>query len=396
VFGFDPFVDHNPPQARCANVTVPAASSCTANASINDGSSDPDAGDRLTLTQSPAGPYPLGDTVVTLTVTDRGCQSSSCTATVTVTPGTPCDDGNACTVSDTCQLGTGCTGAPRNCDDANCCTVDSCEPSSGCAHVPNTEPPTIVDQPDLEGGGGSCPGLWPPQHGYVDFTVADTGIEAQAVCGGLTYSFSSCASSQAEDQSGTADGGSARDCVYEPEALHLRAERDGTCSPKGRTYTMTMIATDACGNSTTSAPFTACVWHDKQHGPGSSTGRIYSASPGSNGNDTRAGTNGTYGTACGDGCGLICGEPGQVHDSSDDDRPILLLTVLSGGGVRLDWSTPGLGDPYPPNASYEIWRRARGSGAYTKLGEVPHGVTTYVDAEAVDGRDYEWSVNALY
>jgi hypothetical protein len=262
--------------------------------------------------------------------------------------------------------------------------------------VPNTEPPTIVDQPDLEGGGGSCPGLWPPQHGYVDFTVADTGIEAQAVCGGLTYSFSSCASSQAEDQSGTADGGSARDCVYEPEALHLRAERDGTCSPKGRTYTMTMIATDACGNSTTSAPFTACVWHDKQHGPGSSTGRIYSASPGSNGNDTRAGTNGTYGTACGDGCGLICGEPGQVHDSSDDDRPILLLTVLSGGGVRLDWSTPGLGDPYPPNASYEIWRRARGSGAYTKLGEVPHGVTTYVDAEAVDGRDYEWSVNALY
>jgi hypothetical protein len=306
-----------------------------------------------------------------------------------------CDDGNACTTHDTCGGGACVGGAPLNCDDDNCCTADSCSPASGCHHAA-TPPPTIVVQPSLDGGGGSCPSLWPPNHGYVDFGVADTGIQAAAVCGGLNYTFSSCSSSQSENQDGTGDGSSVRDCVYEPGALHLRAERDGTCSPLGRTYTMTMTVSDACGQSTTSARFTACVWHDKEHGPDSSLGRRYSPAPGSDQNDTRPGIDGSYGSACGNGCGLICGEQGQVHDPSDDDRPNLTLTALLGGVVRLDWALPGPGDPYPPNADYEIWRRAHGSGPYTKIGQVPHDVSTFTDTQTADGVDYDWSVNALY
>lgn len=77
------------PVAQCDDVTVSADSgSCTANASIDDGSYDPD-GDTLTFSQDPPGPYPLGDTEVTLTVTDPLGESSSCTATVTVTDDTP-------------------------------------------------------------------------------------------------------------------------------------------------------------------------------------------------------------------------------------------------------------------------------------------------------------------
>ena len=77
------------PVARCRNLTVSAGPSCTAGASIDNGSFDPDGADTITLAQSPAGPYPLGATSVTLTVTDNHGATSSCTGTVTVVDATP-------------------------------------------------------------------------------------------------------------------------------------------------------------------------------------------------------------------------------------------------------------------------------------------------------------------
>jgi hypothetical protein len=56
---------------------------CSVDASVDDGSFDPD-GDEITLEQTPPGPYDFGDTDVTLTVTvDKGA-SDTCEATVTV------------------------------------------------------------------------------------------------------------------------------------------------------------------------------------------------------------------------------------------------------------------------------------------------------------------------
>jgi len=80
---------NNPPVAVCTDVTVTAGESCTANASVDNGSFDPDAGDSITLAQSPAGPYPLGANSVTLTATDSFGATNSCSATVTVVDDTP-------------------------------------------------------------------------------------------------------------------------------------------------------------------------------------------------------------------------------------------------------------------------------------------------------------------
>lgn len=74
------------PVAVCQDITIAAGENCTADASIDDGSNDPD-GDPITITQEPAGPYPIGTTLVSLTVTDDNGSSSTCEATVTVTEG---------------------------------------------------------------------------------------------------------------------------------------------------------------------------------------------------------------------------------------------------------------------------------------------------------------------
>jgi cysteine-rich repeat protein len=76
-------LENQAPVAQCRNVTVTSPSECNpANASIDNGSSDLN-GDFLVCTQSPAGPYPVGTTLVTLTCTD-GSLSAFCSATVMV------------------------------------------------------------------------------------------------------------------------------------------------------------------------------------------------------------------------------------------------------------------------------------------------------------------------
>lgn len=75
---------NHPPIALAHNVTVMASPNGTANANIDDGSSDPDAGDTITLTQTPPSPYSVGNTTVLLTVVDSKGATAQATATVTV------------------------------------------------------------------------------------------------------------------------------------------------------------------------------------------------------------------------------------------------------------------------------------------------------------------------
>jgi len=65
-------------------VTTDPKSCTAASAFVNNGSFDPDAGDVITLTQAPSGPYTKGTRSVTLTATDSHGAADSCAATVTV------------------------------------------------------------------------------------------------------------------------------------------------------------------------------------------------------------------------------------------------------------------------------------------------------------------------
>jgi len=245
--------------------------------------------------------------------------------------------------------------------------------------------------------------LWPPQHGYVDFTVADTHAEATSTCGIASMTFASCNSSQPENGSGVGDGNSTRDCVFEPGNLHLRAERDGACSPAGRVYSSTVVAVDVCGNSATSNSFDLGVWHDRDHGP--TTGPIYSAAAGSHPNDTRAGANGTYGTACGSGS-AACGETGQPHDSSDADPEMeieqsvslsvvdLRLSRVSGNNVELAWTEPtheaGL-----TVTRFHVYRLDPVNLFWTQIAEVSKQTTAYLDPVMDDGLNHQYKVTAV-
>jgi hypothetical protein len=68
----------------------------------------------------------------------------------------PCDDGNECTESDLCAAGV-CGGVVKSCDDGNGCTTDSCNPFTpgGCVYTPND---LVCDDGDPCSLGDTCSG----------------------------------------------------------------------------------------------------------------------------------------------------------------------------------------------------------------------------------------------
>ncbi|HEY7376709.1 MAG TPA: hypothetical protein VIF57_31410 [Polyangia bacterium] len=77
----------------------------------------------------------------TVTCTSDACNTRACngTASCTVTPltGTACNDGNACTQTDTCQAGA-CVGTnPISCGGADACHDAVCVPATGACSTPN-------------------------------------------------------------------------------------------------------------------------------------------------------------------------------------------------------------------------------------------------------------------
>jgi hypothetical protein len=96
--------------------------------------------------------------------------------------------------------------------------------------------------------------MWPPNHQYENFTLADFGVTANSSCeGDLTSSvvIVSVTSDELDDNPAGADGTTVNDIVIagDCKSVQLRAERDGNLD--GRVYTVTFAVTDSLGHTTT-------------------------------------------------------------------------------------------------------------------------------------------------
>lgn len=191
---------NQPPEVICLDVTVSTQSGlCSANASIDGGSFDPD-GDDITIEQTPPGPYDLGDTDVILTVTDDEGAYGTCEATVTV--------------------------------------VDD--------EVP------VISSIDADPNK-----LWPPNHKMVPVTVA---VDATDNCDSEPFCLIASVASN-EPVNGLGDGDTAPDWLITGDlTVKLRAERSGNGNV--RIYTITVECADSFGNSS-SEIVTVTVPHDK-------------------------------------------------------------------------------------------------------------------------------------
>jgi len=121
-----------------------------------------DDGNICTLTESCTGTTCGGGTAVSCDDGNR-CTSDSCDPAlgcVHVNNSLACNDGSVCTLIDHCSGGSCIPGIPLNCDDGNPCTNDSCDAVLGCIHVNNTnacDDGSVCTVGDTCGG-GSCGG----------------------------------------------------------------------------------------------------------------------------------------------------------------------------------------------------------------------------------------------
>jgi len=253
------------PVALCADLTLPADEFCMADGEIDGGSFDPEGYPLVSYTTAPLGPYGVGDTLVSLTVEDVCGATATCDAYVTVENAAPvvaCEDlvleaGDDCTAEGELIYYTEDVqdvdveideqGPFDHGDTTVTYTVtDACGATSVCQAtvtvIDTTEPTVTV------GGGGE---MWPPNHKYWDWTLADCGVTIEDNCdtldvaadGYLDYIYSD----EEEDASGKGDGKTSLDIVILNDLdFDLRAEREG--SDNGRVYGIAFTVEDESGN----------------------------------------------------------------------------------------------------------------------------------------------------
>jgi HYR domain len=242
--------------------------------------SDNCPGVTITRTGVPAGNiFPVGDTVINYTATDRTNHSTSATQTVTVVDKTPptiaapanviAYTGATSTTCDTVVSDTT-LGTPTVGDNCPGTVGVSRSPSGNTFAVGTTnvtwtatdahgntataiQTVTVIDDtPPVITTNGQTPSMWPPNHTYQTFNVTTFVTSVSDNCGGVAVSdviIDKVTSDEAENGNGS--GNTVNDIVIaaDKKSVQLRSEREG--GGNGRVYTITFKLTDTHGNPTT-------------------------------------------------------------------------------------------------------------------------------------------------
>ena len=268
---------NQPPVAVCQDIVIDADESCQANITAEDiggDSTDPD-NDELTLSIDPEGPFPLGVTSVTLTVSD-GEESDSCTATVTVVDKTaPVPDvsllpdvtGECSAEINTVPTATDCAGSilgttedPISYTEQGTYIVTWTYDDGSGNTTTQTQTVDVKDTtpPNIQNLNATPNVLRPSNHKMVAVSISANVYDN---CD-LEPEYRIIAVSSNEPVNGLGDGDKAPDWEITGNlTVNLRAERSGKGS--GRVYTITVECTDASGYKS-EITTTVTVPHDKK------------------------------------------------------------------------------------------------------------------------------------
>jgi cysteine-rich repeat protein len=260
--------ENGAPNAVCEDKTTcndPAL--CSAQVvDLGAGSTDPD-GDPLVISQSPPGPYSVGQHQVLVSVSD-GVAEDQCVANLDVldceAPSITCPSdfqvectGNGqapvspppATATDNCSVaavnGPSAGNLPLGSSTLTYTAADDAGNQASCTttvQVVDTTPPEVSVTPPTP--------LWPPNHKYHTISLADC-IVAVDTCGGVLDPNSvsariKCVSSD-EPENALGDGNTGADIVFVNDTtVMLRSERQGTSD--GRVYSIAFEVVDASGN----------------------------------------------------------------------------------------------------------------------------------------------------
>lgn len=269
------------PAADCRDVEVCAGTdSCVAEANIDAGSTAGDGAEPI-LSQSPPGPYSIGEQTVTLQVADSSGGVDSCAATVDVHDCTPpaatcrptvaeCQSNRRAQVEPLPPLVEDCSSYsvagpaeseyPLGSTPVHFAVTDAYFNESSCDTTVEVVDTTV---PVIRSIVASPARLWPPDHTMRSVLIA---VDARDACDPqVSCKVTSVRSNEPDRAGGNRDGPAGDTRVTGPLAVELRAER--LAGGSGRTYTVLVDCTDATGRNVAHGEVAVTVPHDERRVP---------------------------------------------------------------------------------------------------------------------------------